>query len=403
LRNFLSRNLPGYMIPAHFIKIEKIPLTGKGKIDGKALKKMGKMVDPDVRYSTPTTETEKKIAGIWTEVLKVDKVSINDDFFELGGNSLSVITLTTRIREAGFFVTLAEVMSVSTIKELASVIDKKNTPGKSGEDINEGRLLSRLDCLERLNKGRGHKNIFIIHPRHGMVNQYKDLAVLLEKKYNVYGVQARGIKAGTKLAENPGQLINDYLEQILAVQKQGPYIIAGYCIGTGIGYEIVSILESMNRQVQKLILFDSHFFFPREYITQIRKLEKLPGFINRLVKKAIHYRHHKKLFKKKLRDENLLEMPGSEGGQMYVHEGKQKEKFKRYLTLLSSYTFALEIIKAPILVPIVGNTDRRQDAEDYFNKMTKSKAKVVTTPGNHNSLWYTPNVETLAEIILKNV
>jgi bacitracin synthase 3 len=400
LRNFLSGNLPDYMIPSHFAKIEKIPLTRKRKIDRKALEILGKIVDADVEYSPPTTAMEKKIAGIWTEVLKLDKVSIHDDFFELGGNSLTVITLTSRLREIGCTISLAEVMSTPTIKELAAITTERAISPDIKEKIEEERLLSQLDCIEKLNNGRGGKNIFILHPRHGMVNQYKALAQLLEKKFNVYGVHARAWISAWKIPENTGQVINDYLQQILAVQKNGPYIIAGYCVGTLYGYEMVRKLERMGHQVEKLILFDSHCFFPEHYVRFLRRLEHLPGFVKTLFLFSTNRR-----FKKAIRAGELLKAEGNKGGEITieVEDDLRREKISEYMETLYLYITPLEFIKAPILAPLVENTDRRRATEENFDKMTKDKAKVVETTGDHHSMWEKPYVERLAELIINNV
>jgi len=402
LRNFLSRYLPDYMIPSHFAKIEKIPLTLKGKIDGKALEKMGKIVDADVKYSPPTTAVEKKIAAAWTDVLKLgpDKVSIYDDFFEWGGNSLTVINLTSRLREIGCPISLAEVMSNPTIKELASITDERIISMDLKEKIYEERLLSQLDCIEKLNNGRREKNIFIIHPRHGMVNQYKELAKLVEKKYNVYGVHARAWSSAWKIPGNTRQVINDYLEQILAVQKNGPYIIGGFCVGTLYGYEIVRKLERMGHQVGKLILFDSHCFFPDHYVKFLRRLEYLPGFVKKLFLSSVNRR-----FKKAIRAAELFKSEGNDGGEITieVEDDLRREKISEYMDILYLYITPLEFIKAPILVALVKNTDRRLATEENFDRMTRNKATVVETTGEHDTIWEKPYVEKLAEIILNNI
>jgi amino acid adenylation domain-containing protein len=400
MRNFLSGNLPDYMIPSHFAKIEKIPLTRGGKIDGKALEKMGKIKDAEVEYFPPTTGMEKKIANIWTGVLKQGKVSIHDDFFEMGGNSLTVITLTSRLREIGCSISLAEVMSKPTIKELAAITAERMVSMDLKEKIEEERLLSQLACIEKLNHGRGRKNIFIIHPRHGMVNQYKELAQLVEKKFNVYGIHARAWSSAWKIPGNTGQVINDYLEQILAVQKNGPYIIGGFCVGTLYGYEIVRKLERMGHQVEKLILFDSHCFFPEHYVRFLRRLEYLPGFVKTLFLSSMNRR-----FKKAIRAGKFLKTGGNEGGEITieVEDDLRREKISEYMDILYFYITPLEFIKAPILVPLVENTDRRRATEENFDKMTRDKATVVETTGDHHSMWEKPYVEKLAELIINNV
>ena len=98
LRDYLSETLPDYMVPAAFVKLDKMPLTPNGKINRRALP------DPDMslmgeEYVAPRNEIEKKLAEIWSDVLKIDKdkVGIHDNFFHLGGHSLLAIQLVARI------------------------------------------------------------------------------------------------------------------------------------------------------------------------------------------------------------------------------------------------------------------------------------------------------------------
>jgi amino acid adenylation domain-containing protein len=91
LVNFLSRVLPAFMIPQYFVPLERIPLTPHGKVDKEALP--DPVLNSMAQYVAPATENEKIIANLWKEILKVDQVGINDNFFEIGGNSLSIVKL----------------------------------------------------------------------------------------------------------------------------------------------------------------------------------------------------------------------------------------------------------------------------------------------------------------------
>jgi amino acid adenylation domain-containing protein len=100
LREYLSQRLPDYMIPSYFILLEKMPLNSSGKVDRKSLP------EPDesrpelaVSYLEPQTDVEVMIADIWKEVLGIDKVGINDNFFDLGGTSLKLVQVYTRLKD----------------------------------------------------------------------------------------------------------------------------------------------------------------------------------------------------------------------------------------------------------------------------------------------------------------
>jgi amino acid adenylation domain-containing protein len=103
LRQYLSKYLPDYMIPAHFIRMEQLPLTPNGKIDRKALVKAEIKGDiaTGTEYKPPRSEFEKKIQEIWSQLLEKDKeqIGINDNFFDLGGHSLLLIKLKSKLEK----------------------------------------------------------------------------------------------------------------------------------------------------------------------------------------------------------------------------------------------------------------------------------------------------------------
>ncbi|MGD2084798.1 MAG: amino acid adenylation domain-containing protein [Candidatus Aminicenantes bacterium] len=133
LRQYLSQSLPDYMIPAHFVIIENIPLTPSGKVDRKALP------EPEIiscrEYAPPGNELEKKLAEIWGEVLGIEKgtIGIDDNFFKLGGHSLKAARLINQLnRIYDMEIPLAELFKSPTVLGLAEYINK-NKKVKYGE------------------------------------------------------------------------------------------------------------------------------------------------------------------------------------------------------------------------------------------------------------------------------
>jgi amino acid adenylation domain-containing protein len=98
LRQFLKQRLPDYMIPSHFVALDRIPITAAGKIDRQALPDPGES-RPDLHtpFVAPRTAVEKEMAQIWAEVLSLDQVGVHDNFFELGGHSLAAAKVVARI------------------------------------------------------------------------------------------------------------------------------------------------------------------------------------------------------------------------------------------------------------------------------------------------------------------
>ncbi|HEU4880715.1 MAG TPA: amino acid adenylation domain-containing protein [Longimicrobium sp.] len=134
LRDHLRRELPEYMVPAAFMVLQALPLTPNGKLDRKALP-APEYASADEAYVAPRTPTEEVLAGIWTEVLGVERVGAEDSFFELGGHSLLATRVAARVR-AVFAVDLPlrAVFERSVLSELAAEIDRlRGTGAAAGE------------------------------------------------------------------------------------------------------------------------------------------------------------------------------------------------------------------------------------------------------------------------------
>jgi amino acid adenylation domain-containing protein len=124
LRENLFPSLPDYMIPSKFVQLEQIPLTPNGKIDRKALARY-EVLGSGGKFYPPRDEIEKKLAGIWSEVLGIGKnmVGIDADFFDLGGHSLKATMLVSKIhKHFNTRLTLAEMFNMTTVRELAEYI-----------------------------------------------------------------------------------------------------------------------------------------------------------------------------------------------------------------------------------------------------------------------------------------
>ncbi len=125
LRQHLAKELPDYMIPSHFMQIERIPLTHNGKVDRNALPEPEGSFDTGVEYVAPSNEVEEKMVVLWQEVLGIELIGINHNFFELGGHSLKIMTLLSKIqKEFNVEVSFSEVFKRPTIKELADYVQK---------------------------------------------------------------------------------------------------------------------------------------------------------------------------------------------------------------------------------------------------------------------------------------
>ena len=122
LRNFLTEKLPEPTIPSAFVPLKSLPLTANGKIDRKALPTPETILSQNT-FVAPTTTVEKQLAEIWAEVLRIEKVSINDNFFGLGGDSILGIQVIAKANQVGLNITPKQLFAHQTIAKLATVVD----------------------------------------------------------------------------------------------------------------------------------------------------------------------------------------------------------------------------------------------------------------------------------------
>ena len=125
LRSWLAARLPEYMLPAAYVRMERLPLTKNGKLDRKALPTPEGDVFATSGYEAPEGEMERVLAGIWAELLQVERVGRQDNFFELGGHSLLAVTLMERMRQRGFEMDVRELFSSPSLVGLAASLAKE--------------------------------------------------------------------------------------------------------------------------------------------------------------------------------------------------------------------------------------------------------------------------------------
>ncbi|MFI8835437.1 non-ribosomal peptide synthase/polyketide synthase [Streptomyces afghaniensis] len=122
LRAFVAGALPEYMVPAAFVELERIPLTVNGKLDRRALPEPDASVETSHTFVAPRTPTEERVAEVWQEVLGVERVGVEDGFFELGGDSIRAVALVGALRAAGFDVAVRDVFEHRTVAGLTELI-----------------------------------------------------------------------------------------------------------------------------------------------------------------------------------------------------------------------------------------------------------------------------------------
>ena len=239
IRNFL----PDYMMPNKVIVMDKLQLTANGKIDVKALAASDKVnIEMAERpIITPRTNTEQRIGEIWKKAMKWDSVSVQDDFFESGGNSLIAVAMINRInKEFHCNLPLHTIFEAPTIEKLARKVDS--------DEVEPSSRLIRLSST-------GVKNPVYCWPGLG---GYPMNLRLLADKINInrpfYGVQAYGINQGEKPFSDLREMAAEDIKEIKRIQPAGPYTLWGYSFGARVAFEVAHQLEQSGEQVENLFL-----------------------------------------------------------------------------------------------------------------------------------------------------
>lgn len=125
VRLYLSNRLPDYMLPYAFLPVQELPLTENGKVDRSQLAETYRASAPNTDHQQPRTETQRIVAAVWAEILNLENVGLDDDYFELGVDSISAVQAAARARRHGIRFSQADVFTHTTVAKLAAVIDQR--------------------------------------------------------------------------------------------------------------------------------------------------------------------------------------------------------------------------------------------------------------------------------------
>jgi amino acid adenylation domain-containing protein len=264
LRQFVKQKLPEYMAPAHFVFLDSIPLTTNGKVDRKALPAPSyEGVSAAREYVAPRTETEKALADIWAKLLKVERIGIHDDFFDLGGHSLMAMRAVSQIGEMyEVNLPLAVLLEAPTIAELAKKLHKEdaNQNTEMEKDEEKGKDTHKTpswSSLVPIRASGSKKPLFLVHGAEGNILLYREVTQHLGPDQPVYGLQSQGLNGDGRFLTTVKEMAAHYLKEILEAQPHGPYFLGGYCLGGTIAYEMAQQLTAMGEKVEVVFMLDT--------------------------------------------------------------------------------------------------------------------------------------------------
>ena len=403
-RNNLKTRLPDYMVPALWIALDSLPLTANGKIDKKALAETDTAGMLSDSYVVPRNEVEITLVQIWQKLLGVERIGIEENFFDIGGHSMLAVQLISAIRkEFSLEIPLKDIFERPTVEMLAGYIQKyqeSNASWSSGM-LTEKEIEAIAERLERigLNEpvhfgGKDGKGKYMIpiqkegirSPLFGLIffDQVRTLGKYIGKNQPLYylpPVQSAKVE----------DVAAHYVKEIKQLKPEGPYSIAGYCGGGKVAIEIAQQLKAMGDEVSALLLFE--FYSPKAALsTKSLKYKK-----KRL---AYYMKRVKTLSKSGLTPLDILKFLFKKSyskvaGTFDEPPPPNRLKSAEFLNYqCKPYTGKVILFQASN-PPLEINDSPLMGWADHFT----GDVKLITVQGGHLGIFREPAVKNLAEVL----
>lgn len=248
----------------------------------------------DSEYVEPRDELERTLVGFWEELLGIDRVGVQDSFFDLGGHSLIAVRLFARIKKAyQVEFPISVLFEAPTIEGCAQLIrEARGDEAAEGRSAGEAKPASesrrtRFKHLVAMHAGEGgpRKPFFLVAGMFGNVLNLRHLANLCGRDRPFYGIQARGLYGDEPPHETFEEMAEAYIEEMKQVQPEGPYLVGGFSGGGLTAFEIAHQLRAAGDEVGLLLLLDSRLpqtpaltFRDRAQVQWIRLKQRGPGY-----------------------------------------------------------------------------------------------------------------------------
>lgn len=258
LKEYLTQHLPHYMIPAYYVQLPVLPLNKNGKIDRSALPlPTERYHQAQQAYAAPQSPTEEALINIWQNILNIERIGIDDNFFDLGGTSLMVIRTINQINnKTGASLRMAGLYQWPTVRQLAHQITTK--------------ALTEISPIVLLKQGKGIP-LFIFPPWSSYPTIFNEFVKSYEADNPVYGI------IYTEDTEHfPYNNVQEYVQYIVThiktIHPKGPYGLLGYSMGARTVFECALQLQRSNDTVAFLGAISHYPALPSEKLLLGRRL-----------------------------------------------------------------------------------------------------------------------------------
>jgi acyl-coenzyme A synthetase/AMP-(fatty) acid ligase/thioesterase domain-containing protein len=408
IRIAASDRLSPAMVPSRFVVLDSLPHTITGKIDRQALPALAEnyFATENREQTQPRSETEDWLLELWRTMLHKRNLSTGDDFFEVGGDSMTAVRMFHEIaRRTGLVLPVSTLLETPTVEELAERI--RVSQG------NESLILTLRALGSR-------PPLFLIHDIGGNVLNYRRFAQLLGEDQPIFGIRSPALESDSKsacLPESVEALAALYIEAVTEVAGERPFALGGLSFGGKVAFEMARQLNLAGREVAYVSLFDTRF-----------EMAELPESSNSAWKTSFR-RAWYQVRRAGFHARNVFAKPSSEG-ENYL-EGRLRKRRKKARARQGSTgpakmrdprdELSPEQLAAawhrkigtayhphPIPVPIQYFCAQDVPLAGPFNNMANwnylatGVFNVIPVPGNHTSILEEPNVTILAQEFCRN-
>lgn len=390
----LSAILPAYMVPEDFVALQKFPLTPNNKIDRKALPRPQKNTAGKApKANRKLTPEEEMIMAIWSDVLGLQDLSPSDDFFQLGGHSLLAVKVMVAIeKQTGQRLPIATLFSNSTIEKLAKQL--------AGEEEEQ-----RWDALVPIRTTGSKPPLFLVHGGGMNVLLFKAISEYFDAEQPIYGVQALGFNHPTDIPVTMEDIAKRYLDEIMQVQPEGPYALAGYSLGGFFVFEMAKQLMAMGKAISFLGIMDTYAGnnvaatgsgMERTVKKIARQFNKLPFYTKSFINNPKEALEYQVVTTQKRFQRNNAEEPFGPEESFSEYEAAI---YQKYNEAHNAYVLS----PASVEVSLFRVSKRLYFLDDLVTLGWKQFAlkgvKVYEVPGDHKTFLYPPFAEQFAHIM----
>lgn len=216
-------------------------------------------------YVAPQSPSEKKLAAIWQRMMDIEKIGRNDNYFELGGDSLLAVRLFAEVeKQFGIKLPLSTLFDAPVLWQQAMLLQGAT-------------LQAEWPSLVTIQASGSRPPLFLVHGAEGNVLLYRQLVHHLGSDQPVYGLQSQGLNGDGPIHTTIEEMASRYVSEMKLKQPHGPYYVGGYCLGGTVALEIGQQLKAQGESVGLVAMFDTYNFslIPEQQLHQLESLHLL--------------------------------------------------------------------------------------------------------------------------------